>query len=86
MAAMAQLNGGSTIWTFESTRSPTSTAYGTLRTYLTGVDAGTVVSAAVIGTNDLTAFRPPVGPIYTLRAWSLGTNQTAGTLAVYLKG
>ena len=79
------LSGTVGVMTLETTNGVTST-FGTLTTLQNGVGVGTAATLTIGALGVPYRYAAPLGPVYDLRATVVGSVQTAGTLAVYLRG
>jgi hypothetical protein len=79
------LSGTAGVITLETTNGVTST-YGTLTTLQNGAGVGTAATLTIAALGQPYRYAAPLGPVYDLRATIAGSVQTAGTLAVYLRG
>ena len=86
LTGAALLSGTAGVLTLETTAFPGGATYGTLTTLQNGVGVGTAQTLTIGALNTPYRLAYPLGPVYDLRATVVGSVQTAGTLAVYLRG
>jgi hypothetical protein len=88
LAGVHLLAGTPGVLTIETAPYPSAPAasYGTLAVVQETSVAGTAQTLAVAGTIQAYRWTHQVGPLYEIRATVVGSVQTAGTLAVYLRG
>ena len=85
LTGAALLSGTGGVMTIETTPYPGG-AYGTLTTLQNGVGVGTAATLTVAALGQPYRYAAPLGPVYDVRATVVGSVQTAGTLALYLRG
>lgn len=84
LAGATLISGTPGLLTIETTNGVTAT-YGTLTTLQNGVGVGTAATLTIAALGQPYRLAFPIGPLYDVRATVVGSVQTAGTLAVYLR-
>ena len=86
LAGLALMSGTVGVTTIETSVFPTSATFGTLTVMQNGVGVGTAQTITIAAFGSAYRFPVPIGPVFDLRVTVVGSVQTAGTLAVYLRG